>query len=124
MPGKSPSSPRCAALVGPYLSGKTTLMEGLLHVCGAIPRKGTVKEKNTVGDASQEARNRSMSVEVTAASAEFMGERWSFLDCPGSIEFAQVARAALMVADIAVVVCEPEVERALTLAPQIGRAHV
>lgn len=117
MPGKSPSSPRCAALVGPYLSGKTTLMEGLLHVCGAIPRKGTVKEKNTVGDASQEARNRSMSVEVTAASAEFMGERWSFLDCPGSIEFAQDARAALMVADIAVVVCEPEVERALTLAP-------
>src|SRR3546814_18571094 len=76
MPGKSPSSPRCAALVGPYLSGKTTLMEGLLHVCGAIPRKGTVKEKNTVGDASQEARNRSMSVAVTAASAEFMGERW------------------------------------------------
>src|SRR3546814_1510604 len=58
-----------------------------------------------------------MSVDVTAASAEFMDERWSFLDCPGSIEFAQDARAALMVADIAVVVCEPEVERALTLAP-------
>src|SRR3546814_10466375 len=74
-------------------------------------------QKNTDGDAAQEARRRSMSGEVTAASAEVMGERGSFLDCPGSIEFAQDARAALMVVDIAVIVCEPEIERALTLAP-------
>jgi elongation factor G len=58
-----------------------------------------------------------MSTELSAASAEFLGEQWHFLDCPGSVEFAQDTYSALMVADVAIVVCEPEVGRALTLAP-------
>ena len=41
---------RVAAIVGPYLSGKTSLLENLLFVTGAVPRKGSVKEGNTVGD--------------------------------------------------------------------------
>ena len=117
MSGRTPSAPRCAAIVGPYLSGKTTLLESLLHTCGSTPRKGTVKEGNTVGDAAPEARARNMSTEVSIASGEFLGEQWHFLDCPGSVEFAHDTYAALMVADIAIVVCEPEVSRALTLSP-------
>lgn len=117
MSGRNPSAPRCAAIVGPYLSGKTTLLESLLHACGTVPRKGNVKDGNTVGDASPEARERSMSTEVSVASAEFLGEQWHFMDCPGSVEFAHDTYAALMVADIAVVVCEPEAGRALTLSP-------
>ena len=85
MSGRNPSAPRCAAIVGPYLSGKTTLLESLLFACGATQRKGTVKEGNTVGDASAEARARQMSTEVSVATAEFLGEQWHFLDCPGSI---------------------------------------
>lgn len=117
MSGRTPSAPRCAAIIGPYLSGKTTLLEALLHHCGAISRRGTVKEGNTVGDAAPEARDRGMGIEINAASADFMGERWHFLDCPGSIEFLQDTLAALTVCDIAVVVCEPEPERAQTLGP-------
>ncbi|MGH6621457.1 MAG: GTP-binding protein, partial [Alphaproteobacteria bacterium] len=117
MPGRNPSAPRCAAIVGPYLSGKTTLLESLLFACGATQRRGNAKERNTVGDASQEARARSMSTEVSVASAEFLGEQWHFLDCPGSVEFAHDTYAALMVADVAIVVCEPEASRALTLSP-------
>ena len=49
---------RCAVLVGPYLSGKTTLFESVLFATGAIPRKGTVKDGNTVGDAAPESRAR------------------------------------------------------------------
>ena len=52
-----------------------------------------------------------MSVEVTAAHAEFLGERWTFLDCPGSVELSQDTRNALMVADVAIVVCEPQTEQ-------------
>jgi elongation factor G len=114
---RDPAAPRCAALVGPYLSGKTTLLESLLSVTGAIGRKGSAKEGNTVGDSAPEARARKMSVEVNAASTEFLGERWTFLDCPGSIELTQETQNALMVADTAVIVCEPEVSKALTLAP-------
>jgi elongation factor G len=114
----SPSSaPRCAAIVGPYLSGKTTLLESILHATGAVPRKGSVKEGNTVGDASPEARARQMSVEVSVATTEYLGDTWSFLDCPGSIEFAQEAYNAILVADVGVVVCEPVAERVLTLQP-------
>ncbi|MGE0737160.1 MAG: elongation factor G [Alphaproteobacteria bacterium] len=111
------SAPRCVALVGPYLSGKTTLLENILFACGKIGRKGTAKEGNTVGDASAEARHRRMSTEMTVANCEFMGDRWTFLDCPGSVEFAQDMHNALLVADAAVVVCEPIPERALALAP-------
>jgi elongation factor G len=114
---RSPAAPRCAALVGPYLTGKTSLLESLLFVTGAIGRKGTAREGNTVGDSSPEARARKMSVEMTAASTDFLGERWTFLDCPGSVELAQEAQNALMVADAAVIVCEAEISKALMLAP-------
>ena len=110
-------APRCVALVGPYLSGKTTLLESMLHVTGAVHRKGTVKDGTTVGDGSAEARARQMSVEISAASCEFLGDKWTILDCPGSIEFAQETRNALMAVDAAVVVCDPAVDKALTLAP-------
>lgn len=109
--------PRCVALVGPYLSGKTTLMEALLSSAGAINRKGTVKDGNTVGDASAEARKRQMSVELSVAGCNFMDEAWTLVDCPGSIEFAQDALNALLVADLAVVVCEPVVDKAQAIAP-------
>jgi elongation factor G len=108
---------RNVAIVGPYLSGKTTVLESILSVTGAVSRKGKVTEKNTVGDASPEARDRQMSVEVNAASTEYGGICFTFLDCPGSVEFAQEAYHALMGVDAAVVVCEPDCNRVLALAP-------
>ncbi len=90
------ATPRCVALVGPYLSGKTSLMESLLHACGAIHRKGTIKDRTTVGDTTPEARTRQMSIEITAAHGTFMDDPWIFLDCPGSIEFTHEAQSALM----------------------------
>ncbi|MCH7943217.1 MAG: GTP-binding protein [Proteobacteria bacterium] len=111
------SNKRTVAIVGASLSGKTTLLEGLLNAAGAIGRKGTVKEGNTVGDSSTEARDRQASTEVSAAYAEHDGHGFNFIDCPGSIEFAAEARHALMGVDAAIVVCEPVIERAKMLAP-------
>lgn len=106
--GQGGQSPRCIALVGPYLSGKTTLLEAILARTGAITRQGTTADKNTVGDASQEARDHGMSVEVNVAQTEFLGDTYTFIDCPGSIEFQYDAAAALTACDAAVVVCEPD----------------
>lgn len=117
MTNDATSAPRCAALVGPYLSGKTTLLEAILHSCGAVNRKGKTAEGNTVGDASPEARSRNMSTEVSVASTTYLDDQWSFLDCPGSFEFTQETRNALLVADVAVIVCEPAIERVSALAP-------
>ncbi|MEH1848798.1 MAG: elongation factor G [Nostoc sp.] len=114
---KVKSGSRNVAIVGPYLSGKTTLLESLLFVTGAISRKGSVKDSNTVGDSAAESRDRHMSVEVSAASTEYSGIRFTFIDCPGSVEFAQETYNALIGVDAAIVVCEPIRERVLTLAP-------
>ncbi len=101
-------SPRCIALVGPYLSGKTTLLEAILARTGAISRQGTTADKNTVGDASDEARAHGMSVELNAADVEFLGDKFTFVDCPGSVEFQHDMNAAITACDAAVVVCEPD----------------
>lgn len=111
------SATRNVAIVGPYLSGKTTLLESLLFVTGAIDRKGSIKDGNTVGDSVIEARDRQMSVEISAASTEYQGIRFTFIDCPGSIEFAQETYNALIGIDAVVIVCEPVSTRALSLAP-------
>lgn len=116
MTKKAPSEPRCAAIIGPYLSGKTTLFESLLAATGAINRKGTIKEGNTVGDSTPEARARQMSTELSVASTEYLGDKWTFINCPGSIELIQETFNALMVVDAAVVVCEPDATKALTVA--------
>ena len=105
------SSARCIALVGPYLSGKTTLLEAILARTGAIKRQGTVPGQSTVGDSSPEARAHGMSVELNVADADFLGDRFTFIDCPGSIEFQEEASAALAVCDAAVIVCEPDAKR-------------
>jgi elongation factor G len=117
MTEKVKSGSRNVAIVGPYLSGKTTLLESLLFVTGAITRKGSVKDGNTVGDYATEARERKMSVEIGAACTDYNDLRFTFIDCPGSVEFAQETYNALMGVDAAIVVCEPINDRVQTLAP-------
>ena len=108
----SPKGPRCIALVGPFQSGKTTLLEAILARTGAIARQGTVEAGTTVGDAGKEARHHKMSVELTVATTNFMGDSYTFIDCPGSIEFMHDMRAALPAVDAAVVVCELDEKKA------------
>ncbi|MGJ4937429.1 elongation factor G [Bradyrhizobium sp. HKCCYLRH3083] len=105
---RSPRGPRCIALVGPFQSGKTTLLEAILARTGAIARAGSVDAGTSVGDASPEARQHKMSVAMTAATTTFMGDSYTFLDCPGSIEFIHDMRAALPAVDAAIVVCEAD----------------
>ncbi len=106
--GTGPKGPRCIALVGPFQSGKTTLLEAILARTGAIQRQGTVEAGTTVGDAGKELRSHKMSVEVSVASTNFMGDNYTFIDCPGSVEFIHDMRAALPAVDAAVVVCEAD----------------
>ena len=105
---RSPRGPRCIALVGPFQSGKTTLLEAILARTGAIPKAGSVDAGTSTGDASPEARHHKMSVGLTAATTSFMGDSYTFIDCPGSVEFAHDMRAALPAVDAAIVVCEAD----------------
>jgi elongation factor G len=102
------TGPRLIALVGPFQSGKTTLFESILVHTGAIARQGIVREGSSVGDASPEARMHQMSVEPNIGHAEYLEDHYTFIDLPGSVEFAQEARNVLPLADAAIVVCEPD----------------
>src|SRR6476646_2192188 len=116
--GNKTKGPRCVALVGPFQSGKTTLLEAILARTGAIARQGAAGA--TVGDASKEARHHKMSVEASVATTNFMGDSYTFVDCPGSIEFIQDMRSVLPAVDAAVVVCEAD-EKKVPQLPLIMR---
>lgn len=110
-PGNRPvngSGSRSIALIGPFGSGKTSLLEAILARTGAIQRQGTVNSANMVGDGSPEARAHGMSVEVNIAETEYLGDRYSFIDCPGSVEFLAEMEGVLDGVDLAVVVAEDD----------------
>jgi elongation factor G len=109
-------SVRALALVGPTSAGKTTLMEALLQVTGAVDRRAG---GDRVGDSSPEARTRGHTVELNLASFDFMGDRYSVIDCPGSLEFCADLDAALPAVDLAVVVAEPDPAKAALLQPTL-----
>lgn len=106
--GQDGQGTRCIAIVGPYLSGKTTLLEAILARTGQINRQGSISAGNTVGDNAPEAREHQMSIEPNIADATFINDQFTFVDCPGSIEFQFHSQSALSVCDAAIVVCEAD----------------
>src|SRR3954452_1825458 len=88
---------RVVALCGPYLSGKTSLLESILYATGAIGRRGSTRAGTSIGDGAAEARKRGMSTELNIASVDYLGDQWTFVDAPGSIEFQHDAFAALAI---------------------------
>ncbi len=119
MNAKTLKGTRVIALIGPYRSGKTSLIESFLSVSNTIPKKGSVTDNTASGDKSEEARRHQMGVELNLCQLQYEGEEFVFLDCPGSLEFLQQSYNALMVADAAIVVCEPQAEKSLALTPYL-----
>ena len=116
MTQKGQAGPRAIALIGPYQSGKTALLESILCTTGKLNRSGG-DGRRIFGDASAEAKAQEMGVEVNAALTEFMGDTFFFLDCPGSLEFLQETIGVLPGVDAAVVVAEPDPGKIQALAP-------
>ena len=101
---KIKSTPRAIALIGPHGGGKTTLLESIAVITGAIPRKGSVANGSSLGDSSPESRARVMSVDMNVLTTQYLDEEFTFLDCPGSIEFLADTINVLSGIDAAVVV--------------------
>jgi elongation factor G len=102
------TGPRAIAIVGPFASGKTSLLEEILARTGVVDKAGAVAGGTSVGDGSAEARAHAMSVELNVAETTFMDESYTFLDCPGSVEFNFESEPVLAAVDAAIVVAEPD----------------
>ena len=116
MSAHSAGTVRALALTGATGAGKTTLLHAMLTAAGALERRASGMGEG-VGDTSPEARARGHSVELNLAGFSFMDDRYAVIDCPGGVEFSAEADFALPCVDVAVVVADPEPEKAVLLQP-------
>ena len=117
--GSLPGGTRVIALVGPAGAGKTSLAEALLFASGTIDRQGSVANGSSIGDASAEARARGGSTETNLLNFSYLGDKFGIVDAPGSIGFAADAARAIAIADLAIVVVDPDPARAALAAPAL-----
>ena len=97
---------RNLALVGHGSSGKTTLAEAMLFDTGATSRRGRVEDGTTVADWDDEAIRRKISIGVGVVPCEWHGHKLNILDTPGFIDFVGEVKAAVTVADAALVLLD------------------
>jgi elongation factor G len=107
---KEKSATRCAVIVGPQGVGKTTLLAAMIKRAESAP---------PALDAAPESKDFAMTTEPNFARAQYLGEPWAFIDCPGSVELYQYSADAMNVADVVILVADPHVERAAALAPYL-----
>ena len=97
---------RNVALVGHTGSGKTQLTSAALLDAGMVNRLGKVDDGTTVTDYDEEEIARKHTLSSSLAYAEWNKTKINFIDTPGIGNFLSDARAALQVADAALVVVD------------------
>ncbi|MBL8535961.1 MAG: elongation factor G [Hyphomonadaceae bacterium] len=94
---------RAIAVVGPTGAGKTALTQALASAAsggsGAIP--------NAAGQ----------STETVFTALDYMGDHYALIDAPGAVDFLADADYALPAADLAIVVADPDPDKAVLLQP-------
>ena len=118
MPGVS-NGTRLIALVGPAGAGKTSLAEAFLFASGTTDRQGSTASKSSIGDSSEEARSRGGSTETNLYNFTYLGDKYAIIDAPGSIGFSADAARGVAVADVAIIVVDPDPARAALAAPAL-----
>jgi elongation factor G len=121
---------RNVAIVGHGGCGKTSLVSALLFDAGAVNRLGRVDDGTTVTDFDPDEIERKISLLAAPAFAEWKKAKVNILDAPGYANFLSEARAALRVADSAVVVVdavagvEVQTEKVWGFAEEYGLARL
>ena len=103
MASPEPTKIRNVAVVGHGGSGKTSLVESLLHSVGATTRLGKVDDGTSILDTDPEEQRRHITINMALAAFNSDGVKINLLDTPGFADFAGDQHAALRVADAAIV---------------------
>lgn len=119
MAGQPSQGTRVIALVGPAGAGKTSLAEAMLFAAGTTDRLGSTANGSSIGDSSPESRQRGGSTELNLYNFQYLGDEFAIVDVPGSVGFAADGARAVAVADVAIVVVDPDPARAPLVAPAL-----
>ena len=111
----SASQIRNVALIGINRSGKTSLAEAILHLTGAISRRGKIQDGTMTTDHEPEAISRQMSTSISMARASYRDFTFNILDCPGFVDFSEEVKLGLIGVDAAVFVVEPDPGRLIQM---------
>ena len=87
MPKYTTEQIRNIALLGASGTGKTTLAESILSYCRAIPRPGSVEERNTVSDFDDLEHAAGHSMDSSVMHVDHAGCHINLIDTPGRPDF-------------------------------------
>ncbi|OLE75494.1 MAG: hypothetical protein AUG02_07285, partial [Chloroflexi bacterium 13_1_20CM_2_70_9] len=103
MPPVQPDKIRNVVVVGHGGSGKTSLVESLLHAVGATTRLGKVDDATSILDTDPEEQKRHITINMALAAFTHEGVKINLIDTPGYADFAADQRAGMRIADAAIV---------------------
>ena len=121
---------RNVAIVGHGGCGKTQLVSAMLFDGGAVNRLGRVDDGTTVTDFDDEEIARKHTLGSSVAFVEWNKAKINIIDTPGFANFLSDARAALRVADAAIVVAdsvagvEVQTEKVWGIAEEFGLPRI
>lgn len=95
---------RNIVILGHSGCGKTTITEANLFYSGATKRFGKVEDGNTISDYDPEEIKRKVSISTSIIPVEWLDTKINFLDTPGYFDFIGEVKAAISVADAALIV--------------------
>ncbi|GER81451.1 elongation factor G [Thermogemmatispora aurantia] len=99
---------RNVALISHVGAGKTSLVDAALYDSGAVTRQGKVDERTSAVDYDPEELKRGMSLHTKPVPVEWRGQKLNLIDTPGYPDFVGEVKAALRVADAALIVTTAE----------------
>jgi elongation factor G len=95
---------RNIVLLGHGSSGKTSLAEAIIHKTGATSRLGSVDDKTSICDFSEEEKQHQHSISSSVVHASYAGKTINIIDTPGYPDFIGPAIKAIPAAETAIIV--------------------
>ena len=97
---------RNVGILGHGGSGKTMLIEHILHKAGKTSRLGKIEDKNTVGDYLDEEKERQQTICMKLMTVDWKGSRVHLVDHPGYVDFAGEIAASTPLLDGVVILVD------------------
>ena len=97
---------RTVAIVGHGSTGKSTLFDAMLFIGGQIDKIGKPDDGSLTSDYDDEEKSRKISIRSALGFVEIDDVKINIIDTPGMSDFVGEARAAIQVAEAAIIVVD------------------